>query len=150
MGSRAPSSQRLISVQRPWRVAGAPTPAIREHVILDMQALVQSRANALIIGHPFAVRHILASFLPSLEKSVLWAEGARLSLPVGYSGTLILEDSDRLNERDQAVLLGWLNDRGRSVRVLTTASRPLFPAVEAGSFLGQLYYRLNHVLIAVD
>jgi Sigma-54 interaction domain len=124
-------------------------PAIRERVKFDASALAQSGANTLIIGDQFAVLRALGTVWPSFKKSVRWVDGTRLSLPVESCGTLILEKGHRLSERDQADLLGWLNDRGRPVRVLTTAPRPLFPLVEAGSFHACLYYRLNEVLIAV-
>jgi transcriptional regulator of acetoin/glycerol metabolism len=75
--------------------------------------------------------------------------GTRPVLPVETGGTLILEEGDRLNECDQADLLGWLSDRGRSVCVFTTSARSLYPLVDAGLFLEALYYRLNHRLIEV-
>jgi hypothetical protein len=114
----------------------------------DTDSLAQSRANALIIGDRLAVMRVLNIIWPSLKKSVRWVEGTRLSLPLDPDGTLILEQGDRLSERDQADLLEWLKDHGQSVRVLTTSTRPLFPLVKAGSFLDSLYYRLNHVIIA--
>jgi hypothetical protein len=117
-------------------------------VRVDTDSLAQSRANALIIGDHLAVLRLLSIIWPSLKKSVRWVDGTKLSLPLDPDGTLILEEGDRLSERDQADLLEWLNDHGQSVRVLTTCSRPLFPLVEAGSFLESLYYRLNHVVIA--
>jgi transcriptional regulator of acetoin/glycerol metabolism len=96
------------------------------------------------------VWRIFCTVWPSLKKAIVWAKGTRLSLPVESCGTLILQEGDRLGESDQADLLRWLSDSGRSVQVLTTSPRPLLPLVEAGSFLDSLYYRLNQVLIAVD
>jgi len=127
----------------------APTaPALFTPVRVDAYSLAQSRANALIIGDRLAVMRVLGVIWPSLKKSIRWVDGNRLSLPLEPGGTLILEEGDRLSDSDQADLLEWLNDHGPSVRVLTTASRPLFPLVEAGSFLDSLYYRLNHVVVA--
>jgi hypothetical protein len=115
---------------------------------VDANSLAQSRANAVIIGDRLAVMRVLSIIWPSLKKSIRWVEGTRLSLPLDPDGTLILEEGDRLSERDQRDLLEWLDKHGLSVRVVTTASRPLFPLVEAGSFLDSLYYRLNHVVVA--
>ena len=122
-------------------------PALVAQVRVDTDSLAQSRANALIIGDQLAVMRVLGIIWPTLKKSVRWVESTRLSLPLESGGTLILEEADRLSERDQTDLLGWLDEHGLSVRVVTTSSRPLFPLVEAGLFLDSLYYRLNHVVI---
>jgi sigma-54-interacting transcriptional regulator len=148
MSSVVPSGQETIAVREAPRPPVPPTaPAIFAQVRVDAYSLAKSRANALIIGDHVAVLRVLGIVWPSLKKSVRWVEATRLSLPLEFGGTLILEEGDRLIERDQTALLGWLNDHGRSARVLTTSSRPLFPLVEAGSFLDSLYYRLNHVVI---
>jgi hypothetical protein len=122
--------------------------ALFPQVRVDANSLAQSRANALIVGDRLAAMRVLSVIWPSLKKSVRWVEGTRLSLPLEPDGTLILEEGDRLSERDQRDLLEWLNVHGQSVRVLTISSRPLLPLVEAGAFLDSLYYRLNHVVIA--
>ena len=156
MSSIVPLARETIAVRHAPRPPIAPTApavpptasALLTQVRVDANSLAQSRANALIIGDQLAVMRVLGIIWPTLKKSVRWVEGTRLSLPLEPDGTLILEEADRLSERAQADLLEWLNHHGQSVRVLTTASRPLFPLVEAGSFLDSLYYRLNHVVIA--
>jgi Sigma-54 interaction domain len=156
MSSIAHSGQETIAARHapcppvpPTVPAGPPTAAaLIAQVRVDANSLAQSRANALIIGDQLAVIRVLGIIWPSLKKSIQWVEATRLSLPLEPGGTLILEQGDRLSECDQRDLLEWLNDHGQSVRVLTTSSRPLFPLVEAGSFLDSLYYRLNHVVIA--
>jgi Sigma-54 interaction domain len=156
MSSMVPFGRETIAVCHAPRPPVPPTasavpptaPALLAQVRVDANTLAQSRANALIVGDQLAVLRVLGVIWPSLKKSIRWVEGTRLSLPLEFDGTLIVEEADRLSERDQTDLLGWLDDHGRSVRVLTTSSRPLFPLVEAGSFLDSLYYRLNHVVIA--
>jgi hypothetical protein len=151
MSSIVPSGLERSPARNAAPLPVTPTaPAIFAQVRVDVYSLAQNPANALIIGNRLAVLRVLCVVWPSLKKSVRWVESARLSLPLESSGTLIVEEGDRLGERDQTVLLDWLNGRGRSVRVLTTSSRPLFPLVEAGSFLESLYYRLNHLLIAAS
>jgi|HubBroStandDraft_6_1064221.scaffolds.fasta_scaffold296225_2 hypothetical protein len=158
MSSIASSGQATSAVRRAPRSPVSPTvpavpavpptaPALFAQVRVDTDSLAQSRANALIIGDQLAVMRVLGIIWPTLKKSVRWVESTRLSLPLESGGTLILEEADRLSERDQTDLLGWLDEHGLSVRVVTTSSRPLFPLVEAGSFLDSLYYRLNHVVI---
>jgi hypothetical protein len=149
MNPRIPAEQKTIVVHDRPSVAGPPASVLHEHVLVDVDAVARRHANALIIGDQFAVRRVLDTVWPSLAKPVQWVDGTRLALPVVESGggTLVLDAGDRLSERDQASFLGWLNDNGRSVRVLTTSPRPLFPLVEAGLFFDVLYYRLNQVCI---
>jgi hypothetical protein len=147
MSPRIPAEQETLVVQEETSAAWPPASPLRERVLVDMEALAQRRTNALIIGDQFAVRRVLDTVWPSLAKPIRWVEASRLALPVEPDGTLILDAGDRLSARDQASFLGWLNDNGRSVCVVTTSPRPLFPLVEAGLFFDDLYYRLNQVFI---
>jgi len=142
----ATGQETVVAHERP-SVASTPASALGAQMSVAVDALARRHANALIIGDQHAVRRVLDTVWPSLAKPVKWVEGTRLALPVESGGTLILDAGDRLSERDQASFLGWLNDNGHSVCVLTTSSRPLFPLVEAGLFVGDLYYRLNQVFI---
>jgi transcriptional regulator of acetoin/glycerol metabolism len=54
-----------------------------------------------------------------------------------------------LVRQDQVRLLDWLGQDGRSIRVLASTPRPLFPDVEAGAFLDRLYYRLNTLHVSL-
>jgi transcriptional regulator of acetoin/glycerol metabolism len=54
-----------------------------------------------------------------------------------------------LIRQDQVRLLDWLSQDSRSIRVLASTPRPLFPDVEAGAFLDRLYYRLNTLHFAL-
>ena len=145
MNPSTPADQETVVI-RP-SAGSSPASALPEQMLVDVDALANRHANALIIGDQFAVRRVLDTVWPSLAKPVQWVESTRLALPVESGGTLILDAGDRLSERDQTSFLGWLNDSGRSVCVLTTSPRPLFPLVEAGLFVDDLYYRLNHVFI---
>jgi transcriptional regulator of acetoin/glycerol metabolism len=54
-----------------------------------------------------------------------------------------------LDAKQQIHLLHWLdliNER-LQVQVVSTTSEPLFPLVQTGAFLADLYYKLNIVLI---
>jgi hypothetical protein len=146
MNPSTPAEQETVIVHE-GPAAPSSGSAVREQVLSDVDALARRHGNALIIGDQLAVRRVLDTVWPTLTKPVQWVEGTRLALPVESRGTLILDAGDRLSERDQASFLGWLNDSGRSVCVLTTSPRPLFPLVEAGLFYDVLYYRLNQVFI---
>ena len=147
MNLRIPAEQETVVAHDHPPVVWPPASAFCEQTLVDVDALARRHANALIIGDQFAVRRVLDTVWPTLTKPVQWVEGTRLALPVESGGTLILDAGDRLSEHDQASFLGWLNDSGRSVCVLTTSPRPLFPLVEAGLFFDVLYYRLNQVFI---
>jgi hypothetical protein len=147
MNPRIPAEQKTVVVHEGPPVAPSYESALRDQVLVDVEALARRHGNALIIGDQLAVRRVLDTVWPTLTKPVKWVEGARLALPVESGGTIILDAGDRLSERDQASFLGWLDNSGRSVCVLTTSPRPLFPLVEAGLFFDVLYYRLNQVFI---
>lgn len=147
MNPRISAEQETVVVPEASPVAPLSGSALREQVLVDVNALARRHGNALIIGDQLAVRRVLDTVWPTLTKPVQWVEGTRLTLPVESGATLILDAGDRLSERDQASFLGWLDNGGRSVSVLTTSSRPLFPLVEAGLFYDALYYRLNQVFI---
>jgi DNA-binding NtrC family response regulator len=58
---------------------------------------------------------------------------------------LIVDEVAELDANDQRFLLGWLNGPGGRTQVISLTSQPLFPLVERGLFLADLYYRLNIV-----
>jgi hypothetical protein len=149
MDSRLARGPQTVIAQDSWSLLLPAGSALCDHLMVDVSALAQHRANTLIIGDPCIVGRVLSAVWPSLKKSVQWMTGTRLVLPVETGGTLILEEGDGLNGRAQADLMGWLDGRGRSVCLVTTSMRPLYPLVDAGLFLEALYYRLNQMLIEV-
>ena len=54
----------------------------------------------------------------------------------------LVRDPQDLTDGQQEQLLAWM-ERHPSIQVISVASRPLYPMVEAGSFHATLYYRLN-------
>ena len=68
-------------------------------------------------------------------------------VPQPVDGTLVLLEVARLNGKQQAQLLQWLDqsDPRPQVQIVSTTSRPLFSLVESGAFLADLYYKLNIV-----
>jgi len=59
---------------------------------------------------------------------------------------LVVQDVDQLGATQQADLLIHLDAAGSDVQLVCLAGRPLFPAVVDGTFLEDLYYRLNVVV----
>jgi hypothetical protein len=67
-------------------------------------------------------------------------------LPAGRAATFIILGVNTLSQGDQERLLGW-RDRREPTRVLAVSPRALFPLVEQGRFVADLYYRLNTVVL---
>ena len=115
----------------------------------DWYTLVATRANTVVVANEDAVMGVWTAIWPSLQKPIHWVEADRLALPRQTAGTLILQDADALTAESQQQLFDWLDCDARATRILTTASRPLFPLVEGGRFLPALYYRLNMLLVVL-
>ncbi len=103
-------------------------------------------ANLLLIGDESLLSRAIG--LVNLQDGQLLMvrrAGGDLSLPVPppTGATLVLHDVDRLSARDQDEFLVWLDAARGRTRVISTAAQPLFPAVFAGAFSSELYYRLN-------
>jgi transcriptional regulator of acetoin/glycerol metabolism len=54
-----------------------------------------------------------------------------------------------LRLQEQIRLLEWLALAAGRTQVISTSVAPLFPRVQAGSFIDTLYYRLNTVYVDV-
>jgi hypothetical protein len=63
------------------------------------------------------------------------------------ASTLIIHDVDTLAPRQQLALLTWLNDAGRDAQVISLSSSSVYPLLQRGAFLEQLYYRINTVYV---
>lgn len=115
----------------------------------DWSALLASDANAVVVGADPAIVRLWTAVWSTLRKPVCWVESGRLWLPPQLAGTLVLRNVNDLVRQDQVRLLDWLGQDGRSIRVLASTPRLLFPDVEAGAFLDRLYYRLNTLHVSL-
>jgi hypothetical protein len=114
----------------------------------EWRAILTVRPNLLIEG-PNATTEVILRALGShcALPVVWWSDG----LPRGNAATLIVRDVAALSMDDQERLLRWLDTPGPRIQVISTTPRPLFPQVQRGLFLENLYYRLNVVMVeAVD
>ena len=106
--------------------------------------------NVLICGLPeetaAAIEALRGIFRPIVAG---WNPDATLPLPPDDGArTLILHDVDALSPDEQRQLLGWLLHKPvRTVQVVATTARPLWPLVESGRFDPSLYYALNVVYL---
>lgn len=129
--------------------------AVRQRPIVppfDLHAecdlVIEARCNLLLVGSLSATNAMLVALKPHLRAPLRQCKPkAGMPVPQPREGTLVLLDVARLDGKQQAQLLQWLDrfDERRRVQVVSTASEPLFSLVEAGTFLDNLYYKLNVV-----
>jgi hypothetical protein len=102
-------------------------------------------ASLLLAGPNAVVEAILDALRPHFREPVeVWNPGSGLVLsPDGGTGTLILRDVSAMPRDDQHRLCDWLAVTAGRTRVVSTTRQPLFPLLEAGTFVETLYYRLN-------
>jgi sigma-54-interacting transcriptional regulator len=133
---------RGIKVSR-QRFATAST-ATRPRLAPEWLIVRTHHPNVLITGSDATIHAVLASLRPSLQVPIYeWAPDAALP-PRGSVATLLIRDVATLSLEQQRALLSWLRDAapGRP-HVVSTTALELFPLIERGTFLSELYYCLN-------
>lgn len=117
----------------------------------DLNLARTTTTNVLVVGSERAVVNFVRFLLPDLNMvDTIQRLDGRLLLPAASSraSTLVVHHVDVLTRDEQGRLLGWLAESTtRRMRVVSTASAPLLPLVEAGVFNEALYYRLNTIYI---
>jgi hypothetical protein len=114
---------------------------------IDMarRMLRQGQARALVLGPDGATGAVIRALHADFCAPVVNVRaGGRLTLPAS-ARTLLIHDVSTLDTADQDRLLQWLDLSASSVIAVT--SEPLFPLVERGAFLPDLFYRLNLIVI---
>ena len=111
----------------------------------DMKIARSTRTNLLIVGPANA----LSLAFPELKADAIVQCGGGLQLPAVSSrpATIVVRDVDVLPPDGQRTLLEWLDASSTRTQVISTASVPLLPLVEAETFDATLYYRLNTIYI---
>ena len=114
----------------------------------EWDLVIRARSNLLVVGSSPATDAMLVELKPHLLAPFRqYKPKIGVPVPEPRAGTLILLKVERLDRKQQAQLVRWLDrfdERGR-VQVVSTTSEPLFSFVETGAFLASLYYRLNVV-----
>jgi len=129
-----------------------PGPFSSRTQLLEECSLAQAaRVNILLVHAGNHLQAIVQSFvLDRGEPLPIWRAGDPLVLPSGpRPRMMILHDVGAMPLEDQRRLLVWLEGPGRSVQIISTSPVPLIDAVDAGTFLDSLYYRLNVVYVDV-
>jgi hypothetical protein len=129
---------------------GSDDPSVWASAHSDLDLARMTKANLLIVGTK-RVANLLSFLLPELNPVVMIQpeDGSLLLPPVSAQvRTAVVRDVDALTCQEQRRLLKWLLDSaGHRMQVVSTASAPLLPLVETGTFHDALYYRLNTVYI---
>lgn len=110
----------------------------------DIQAARRQRMNVLIMAESAMTEAVLGLLLDSTESTI---PSGRIAPLDGPSPTLVLHNVDQLTTRAQAAIVNWLDQSKGRIWIVSTATTPLWPRVQAGAFDESLYYRLNAVCI---
>jgi hypothetical protein len=116
----------------------------------DLKMAQTTRTNVLVVGPNPLVRNVLSLVAPDARRdTAVPCQGGRLQLPQVSSRptVLVVYDVDALSAAEQRRLLDWMEAASTRTQVLSTASIPLLPLVEAQAFNDTLYYRLNTIYI---
>ena len=119
-------------------------------VPMDLNVARITRANLLLVGTGPHVVKLVSLLVPDANPSVMIRrqDGQLLLPPVAARpSTVVVRDVDALTVDEQRMLLAWLDAVESRTQVVSTASAPVLPLVEAGAFNDALYYRLNTVYI---
>jgi hypothetical protein len=128
------------SFPHPFRVRGSE----------NWRALLQTRANMLLIGPRCALDAFLAAAATEMTEPVHVVSPAG-EIPVDGSGTLILYDASALNRRQQEGLLALLCDAAADrPQIISLSEMHLWQQDGLVSLPEDLYYRLNTVCIELD
>jgi hypothetical protein len=73
-----------------------------------------------------------------------------LELPSDQNRTFFLENASALTLAQQIRLQGWMSRNLGQIQIISVAYDPLYPMVEQGQFLEQLFYRLNVVSLNAE
>jgi hypothetical protein len=115
----------------------------------DLYLALGTRTNLLIVGDDDVVAGLITSLWPSLATPIaVRHRGERLLLsptspPVT---TVVVYDVDTLTHHEQRALHHWIAANA-CTQVVSTASKSLWPMIQAGAFDEALYYRLNVVML---
>ena len=104
----------------------------------------------LIIAPDRVADTLLEVVMPHLRKPIHVKDCIRSVSDWPEGGTLILRNIEALDQEHQAAMLRWLDEAHDETQLVSVASSPVYPHVEAGTFLEGLYYRLNVVTLSVE
>lgn len=114
------------------------------------QVLQAVHPNVLVVNRDTQQRvRAVEAILEAARAPICRCERRPLALPSEDVRTLLVPDVHALNESEQLELLAWAR-RHKTAQIVTATPVPLYPAVSAGRFLDELYYRINVLVIGED
>jgi len=123
--------------------------AVLPHEVLTR--LTRQHPNVLLVGPPAFTEAALKQIEPLVHHPVArWVPDGKRTIPLGAFATLFVGRLDIADAEQQSHLCQWFDTHPGHVQVVSTAVTPLFPLIQAGTFLEALYYRLNHVCVLSD
>jgi hypothetical protein len=116
----------------------------------EWEIIVDARPNLLVEG-PSSTTEGLIQVLASVSPEP-WRDWRQAPPDAPLSTTLVVRDADALTPEEQRLLLDRLNGVGGQPprQIVSTSARPVFPLVERGVFLADLYYRMNSVRLPIS
>jgi glutamate racemase len=131
-----------------WAMTAA-SDTIDLDIDMTRRMLRHGRARALVVGTKRATAAVLRALRADFASPVFnLRAGGALTLPE-TSATLLIHEVSALDTADQHRLQQWLERSAAGSSVIAVASEPLFPLVQRGAFLPDLFYRLNLIVIDV-
>jgi len=114
------------------------------------QVLQAVHPNVLVVNRDTQRRVRAVEAILEAARAPIWrCERRPLTLPSEEVATLLVPDVHALGESEQLELLVWAR-RPKTAQIVTATPVPLYPAVTAGRFLDELYYRINVLVIGED
>jgi sigma54-dependent transcription regulator len=117
---------------------------------LRLEVCLPRRLNLLLTGPDAVTERFVKTLRPHLQDPVVvLRRGTPFALPSAAVGTLLLAEVGVLTFEEQVRLYEWLGEESRSTQVISTTTADLLPMIAEGSFLEELYYRLNTIYVDV-
>lgn len=99
-------------------------------------------------GGPFIKWNLLSMSEAQVLEALSGEEGGRLKVSQAAGGTLYLDGIHNLTERLQKAVL-WLLDEELDIRIIASTDCNLYKLCQEGTFLKELFYRINEVSLVM-
>jgi len=142
-------TEQRLPVARLPKTAEIPAEIAGLRIPTDDWRLITSRHPNVLVEGPKTSTELLIKALGATlnEPTREWTS----SVTTDAAATLVVRAVDTLNAHEQRRLLDCLNGSGgeKPRQVIASATTSLFPLIERGLFLSDLYYKLNTVRLEV-
>jgi hypothetical protein len=124
-------------------------PRRADNAYAEFLQLAPARVNVFVTGPDRVIAPLLDAIAGHLgQPATRWRGGGRLVLPDATDGPLLIRQVGALTRDQQQRVFDWLGARACRIPVVSSSRDSLLPAVEEGTFMAALYYRLN--VISLD